>query len=183
MTSVTLRQTQPPPRLQLTKYYFQPQIDDLDQHQIEVRAFGAAALQEWYKGLDKRGQALIKECARFEQWQLGNPSPPRTNPVSMGLVNGSTSPAYSMASSAMYSHQVFMESPTGHSPLKAPLYTQALLQVRNQASLSLRALLPLQSLKTDFQLQGRNSTFQGHFICHSRIMVSHLVKSRNSIIH
>ena len=112
VTSVTLRQTQTPSGLQLTKYYFQPQIDDLDQEQTEVRSLGPAATQEWYKGLDTRGQTQMKEVARIEQWQLdSNRSPPRIDPVPAGLISGSTSPAYSLASSAMYSHQLSMESP------------------------------------------------------------------------
>ena len=112
VTSVTLRQTQPPPRLQLTKYYFRPQIEELDQKQTEFRAFGPAAIQEWYKGLEARGQSYMKDAARFEQqWQPGAPSVLQHEPVSAGQKSGSTSPALSMASSAMYSHQLSFQSP------------------------------------------------------------------------
>jgi hypothetical protein len=117
VTSVTLRQTQPPARLQLTKYYFQPQIEELDRRQSEVRTLGPAATQEWYKGLEAHGKTQLADAARFEKWEQGSASQIQLETASAGQMSGSTSPALSMASSAMYSHQMSLQSP--HRPFSA----------------------------------------------------------------
>jgi hypothetical protein len=67
--SVVLQQKDPPPQLQLTKYYFRPQIHQLQERLDEARQLGAAAVEEWYKGLDTTGQLAIAEATRFEHFE------------------------------------------------------------------------------------------------------------------
>ena len=59
-----------PVGVELQKYYFKPDIDALQEQANEARSFGAAAAEEWYKGLPARGQQAQNDAARFEQWEL-----------------------------------------------------------------------------------------------------------------
>lgn len=68
--SVTLRQKSPPVGLQLTKFYFKAQLEELQRRRDNVRTLGIAALEEWYKGLDDLGQQHDAAAARFEQWDF-----------------------------------------------------------------------------------------------------------------
>jgi hypothetical protein len=140
---VTLRQTHPPARLQLTKYYFRPQIDNLSQQQDEVRSLGPAATQEWYKGLEARGQSQTKDATRFEQWQPVGPvyhSPP--DQVSNGQVSGSTSPAYSLTSATMHNPQV------SHQSLQRPFSAQGAPLNALTSGMLMNTITPLFGVKT-----------------------------------
>ncbi|EXJ88155.1 hypothetical protein A1O1_05083 [Capronia coronata CBS 617.96] len=94
VASVVLRQVSIPPDIQLTKYYFKPQLEDLQRSRDGVRALGAAALEEWYKGLEDLGQQQIAAAARFDQWQLNSPfwktsTPARGNTSQAGFPRAS----------------------------------------------------------------------------------------------
>lgn len=69
VTSLTLRNTTPPPNLQLTKYYFRPQIEELQRKLDDAKALSLAAAEEWYKGLDMSGKQMLLDIARWEQWE------------------------------------------------------------------------------------------------------------------
>ncbi|EXJ86947.1 hypothetical protein A1O3_03901 [Capronia epimyces CBS 606.96] len=71
--SLTLRQMSPPSGLQLTKFYFKPQLEELQRRRDSTRAFGIAALEEWYKGLEDSGQQHNASATRFDQWELQGP--------------------------------------------------------------------------------------------------------------
>ncbi len=68
VTFVSLRSAVPE-HLQLTKYFFQPQVDDLKHEMDEARNLGDAAAQEWYKGLEKAGKDRLSDSVRWEQWE------------------------------------------------------------------------------------------------------------------
>ena len=144
VTSVTLRQTQPPARLALTKYYFRPQVESLKAQMDEVHALGQAALEEWYKGLEETGQAQLADAARFEQWDLSpasqmhfDPGAPHRMSISSSTSPSATSPAHSMDSSAVYSHQMSMASPHYVPNMPTPQH------IRSQPGMSLvESLIP-----------------------------------------
>ena len=60
----------PPPHLELIKYYFKPQLEELEIRFRNVEALGAATLGEWRKGLETSGQERNADASRFEQCEL-----------------------------------------------------------------------------------------------------------------
>ncbi|KAI1618537.1 hypothetical protein EDD37DRAFT_270593 [Exophiala viscosa] len=68
--SAILERTQLPPQLELTKYYFKPQIEELQAQLRSVQPLGASALEEWLKGLETDGRQANLDAARFDQWEL-----------------------------------------------------------------------------------------------------------------
>jgi hypothetical protein len=73
--SALLERAHPPPQVQLIKYYFRPQLQELQARRESVKALGAPALEEWYKGLESSGTQKILDAARFDQWELqGGPA-------------------------------------------------------------------------------------------------------------
>lgn len=68
--SAIIQQREPPPRLELVKYYFRPQLLELQSVFNEVQALGSAAASEWYKGQEGSGYQRNADAARFEQWEL-----------------------------------------------------------------------------------------------------------------
>ncbi|OAL33011.1 hypothetical protein AYO22_00096 [Fonsecaea multimorphosa] len=68
--STVIQQKSPPPNLDLVKYYFRPQFEELQSEFHDVKDLGAAAVAEWYKGLETVGQQSNADAARFEQWEL-----------------------------------------------------------------------------------------------------------------
>lgn len=68
--SSVLKHKTPPPDLELVKYYFRPQFEELQSRFHKVEALGAATLGEWYKGLEASGNQSNADAARFEQWEL-----------------------------------------------------------------------------------------------------------------
>ncbi|OAL28211.1 hypothetical protein AYO20_09539 [Fonsecaea nubica] len=68
--STVIPQKPPPPHLELVKYYFRPQFEALQSEFHDVKALGAAAVAEWYKGLETLGHRSNTDAARFEQWEL-----------------------------------------------------------------------------------------------------------------
>ncbi|KIX01805.1 uncharacterized protein Z518_09532 [Rhinocladiella mackenziei CBS 650.93] len=67
---VVLQQAEPPPRLTLVKYYFKPQLEELQSRLNGAQALGIPAAEEWYKGLESTGQQQNADAARFDQWEL-----------------------------------------------------------------------------------------------------------------
>lgn len=68
--SSVLKHRTPPPDLELVKYYFRPQFEELQSRFHKVEALGAATMGEWYKGLEASGNQSNTDAARFEQWEL-----------------------------------------------------------------------------------------------------------------
>jgi hypothetical protein len=69
VTSNTLRASSPPPGLDLTRYYFQSQVDELKQEMDHASSLGRAAAEEWVKGLDDVGRQKMEDAKRFEHWE------------------------------------------------------------------------------------------------------------------
>jgi hypothetical protein len=70
VASITLRNEPPPTGLQLTKWYFGPQVDEMKAKLVEVKELGAATAEEWSKGLEADGKEKAADAARWEQWEL-----------------------------------------------------------------------------------------------------------------
>lgn len=70
VASITLRSEPPPTGLQLTKWYFGPQVDRMKAQFNDAKELGAAAAEEWFKGLEKDGKEKTANAARWEQWEL-----------------------------------------------------------------------------------------------------------------
>ncbi|KAL1955722.1 hypothetical protein VTO42DRAFT_8120 [Malbranchea cinnamomea] len=70
VTSSSLRGSQPPSGLTLTKLYLKRQIEEMKQKFEEVKSLGPAAAEEWVKGLEGIGKEKMADAARWEQWEL-----------------------------------------------------------------------------------------------------------------
>ncbi|KAK2624237.1 hypothetical protein QTJ16_006187 [Diplocarpon rosae] len=68
VSSDTLRSAQRPPSVQITKYFFNLQVEDIKKEFEEVKTMGSATAEEWLKGLDRRGQDRRNDAARWERW-------------------------------------------------------------------------------------------------------------------
>ena len=69
VTSITLRASSPPFGLELTRYYFQAQVDHLKEELVDVAKLGQGAAEEWQKGLDTTGRQKMDDAKRFEHWE------------------------------------------------------------------------------------------------------------------
>jgi hypothetical protein len=85
--AIILEQTAPPPQLRLTKYHFKPRLEQMQSEYDAVRALGSAALEEWFKGLESRGDRANLAAARFDRWEL-------QGGLSKTFEQASTAPAY-----------------------------------------------------------------------------------------
>ncbi|KAL2436808.1 hypothetical protein ABEF94_014733 [Exophiala dermatitidis] len=68
--STFVRNTSPPPGVLLTKFFFKPQLEELEREREDLQGFGTAVLEEWYKGLEARGREQNAIAARFELWAV-----------------------------------------------------------------------------------------------------------------
>ncbi|KAJ9610568.1 hypothetical protein H2200_005345 [Cladophialophora chaetospira] len=68
--SSIILQRAPPPYLEVIKYYFRPQFEELELRFHNVEVLGAATLGEWKKGLESSGHERYADSTRFEQWEL-----------------------------------------------------------------------------------------------------------------
>jgi hypothetical protein len=71
VASITLRSEPPPTGLQLTKWYFLPQIEQMRSKLDEVRELGPATAEEWFKGLEVDAKEKAADAARWETWEMG----------------------------------------------------------------------------------------------------------------
>jgi hypothetical protein len=114
VASLTLRSTTPPPNVQLTKYYFRPQIDALQRKLNDAKALSMAAAEEWYKGLEISGKELLADAVRWELWETsGGLLSLATQHMKPPLVTAiRRTGSYSSSAS---SHLAFGTSPSGYS--------------------------------------------------------------------
>ncbi|KAK2867834.1 hypothetical protein FQN49_003420, partial [Arthroderma sp. PD_2] len=70
VSSVSLRGSQPPVGMVLSKHFLKAQVEELKSRFEEVKALGPAAAEEWMKGLEGNGKEKIADAARWEQWEL-----------------------------------------------------------------------------------------------------------------
>ena len=66
----TLQNSQPPPTIQITKHFFQRQIEELKGEFSTVQSMGMATAEEWIKGLDERGKERRNDAGRWEKWEV-----------------------------------------------------------------------------------------------------------------
>ena len=66
--TVTLRQHSIPGGLQVTKYFYRPEVESIKEAFQEIRSLGPGAAEEWLKGLYTAGQDKMTDAARFEQY-------------------------------------------------------------------------------------------------------------------
>jgi len=69
LSLTTLQIGPPPPTIQITKNFFQPQIEDIKREFLDVEAMGSATAEEWLKGLDDRGKERRNDSIRWERWE------------------------------------------------------------------------------------------------------------------
>jgi hypothetical protein len=69
VTAVALRQNRPPPELKLTKYFYGPDVEELENQLVEVQTLGRAAEAEWFKGLQIAGKDRQADAERLEHWE------------------------------------------------------------------------------------------------------------------
>jgi hypothetical protein len=67
--STTLQQGQPPANVQLVKYFFKAQVEDIKQEFFKVKAMGSGTAEEWLKGLDDQGREKRNDASRWERWE------------------------------------------------------------------------------------------------------------------
>lgn len=65
----TLQTGQPPSTVQITKRFFNSQIDEIKRDFDEAKALGAAPAEEWLKGLENRGKERRTDAARWERYE------------------------------------------------------------------------------------------------------------------
>ncbi|KAF2459872.1 hypothetical protein BDY21DRAFT_179846 [Lineolata rhizophorae] len=59
-----------PANITVTKHYFKPHVEDIQEQFEDARALGPAAAEEWFKGLEGIGKQRIADAARWERWEL-----------------------------------------------------------------------------------------------------------------
>ncbi|KAH8689214.1 hypothetical protein BGW36DRAFT_78931 [Talaromyces proteolyticus] len=94
-----LRSRQFPPGLQMDKYYHDSDIKGLLEEFERVKAFGAATLEEWTKGLGGERLRKTAHIARWEQWEnsggLHHIKPQFSTPINcIPLTGSSCQPEY-----------------------------------------------------------------------------------------
>lgn len=57
-----------PVNTKVTKRFWADDVESLKQEFLEVRALGAAAAEEWLKGLEGRGSQRRNDCLRWEKF-------------------------------------------------------------------------------------------------------------------
>ncbi|PTB64149.1 hypothetical protein BBK36DRAFT_1170724 [Trichoderma citrinoviride] len=65
-----LRNAPIPTDVQLMKVFWPAQLESLQAELEDARRFGAAAAEEWIKGLESRGVEAIRDASRWDSWYL-----------------------------------------------------------------------------------------------------------------
>lgn len=58
-----------PPNIQIAKYFFKPHIEDMKVEFFKAKDMGAAAAEEWIKGLEDLGKDRRNDAVRWERWE------------------------------------------------------------------------------------------------------------------
>ena len=76
LPQATLQSGQPPPTIQISKWWSNSQVEEIRQEFEGAMTLGSATAEEWLKGLDERGRERKSDAARWERWErselLGN---------------------------------------------------------------------------------------------------------------
>ncbi|KAK0122329.1 hypothetical protein ONS95_010571 [Cadophora gregata] len=92
LSSAALQTGQHPSSLQITKHFYNFQVEEIKKEFEDVKAMGTATAEEWLKGLEGRGRERRNDATRWEKWEssggvarmlaLGKQTPKPTNTVS-----------------------------------------------------------------------------------------------------
>jgi hypothetical protein len=58
-----------PAGVEIAKYYYKPQVEEISRELNQALALGAAAAEEWSKGLDHRGHERMKLAENWARWE------------------------------------------------------------------------------------------------------------------
>ena len=88
-----------PPSLSFDKFYLRSHIEIIKTYFEEVKTLGEGSTEEWLKGLPDRGNALLADYTRFENWELkgglrkvNTRSPSKSNSMSESMKNAQGAP-------------------------------------------------------------------------------------------
>lgn len=59
-----------PPNIEITKYYYKEHVEEISKELEQAQSLGAAAAEEWSKGLESRGKERMKSSENWERWEL-----------------------------------------------------------------------------------------------------------------
>ena len=104
VTSLALRNAAIPANLQLTKYYFQPQVAALQEEMDHARSLGFGAADEWHKGLEAAGKEKLADSSRWEQWEASGGLQVQSAKLSTVPTTAAPSHSTSMDTSTVSSH-------------------------------------------------------------------------------
>lgn len=62
-----------PSNLRVSKVYYRPDVDNIIAESKDADDLGPGAADEWRKGLADRGAQLMKDAARWENWEAARP--------------------------------------------------------------------------------------------------------------
>ncbi|PVH82965.1 hypothetical protein DL98DRAFT_455911 [Cadophora sp. DSE1049] len=69
LSSAALQAGQHPSSLQVTKHFYNFQVEEIKKEFEDVKAMGSATAEEWLKGLEGRGIERRNDAARWERWE------------------------------------------------------------------------------------------------------------------
>jgi hypothetical protein len=63
-----IEQGQLPPNVDITKLFLASDVDEIKKEFFAVKGLGPGTLEEWFKGLESRGQTRLNEARKWEKW-------------------------------------------------------------------------------------------------------------------
>ena len=69
LSSAALQTGQHPAFLQVTKHFYNHQVEEIKKEFEDVKGMGTATAEEWLKGLEGRGRERRTDAARWERWE------------------------------------------------------------------------------------------------------------------
>ncbi|CBX95730.1 predicted protein [Plenodomus lingam JN3] len=70
ITAYTLQTATTPADVVIGKYYYKKHVDDISQELADALSLGAAAAEEWSKGLEARGKERMRIAENWERWEV-----------------------------------------------------------------------------------------------------------------
>jgi hypothetical protein len=151
----TLQNGPPPSTIQITKRFFQSQIEELKDEFSEVQSMGVATAEEWIKGLDERGKDQRTDAGRWEKWEVSGGAARMRGMESQEAVK-STAPTRTATPSTASTMFTFVPPSNGHnSAFQSHNSTQLLAQTPSQIH------QPPQPIQASFRRQTLDSSICG----------------------
>lgn len=67
--ATSLQNEQPPPTIQMAKWFFKPHVEAIKAEFFKVKSMGSGTAEEWLKGLDDTGRDKRNDAGRWERWE------------------------------------------------------------------------------------------------------------------